>query len=115
MTGEPEPALGWVVPAASVVGMTLSAFPRRARARSSYPNQNIRVIVPFPIGSQTGLLERLVADELGRAWKKTLLVKDIAGAGANVGKSTVERSAPDGHTLLVVPLHLWLTPQPSKT
>lgn len=101
--GEPKQGLRWVLLAASVMGMTVSAFPGQARAQSSYPSQNVRVIVPFPAGSQTDLLARLVSDELGRSWKKTFLVENIAGAGGNVGTATVERSAPDGHTLLVVP------------
>ena len=77
------------------------AWASLARAQDAYPTQPVKIIVPFPPGSTTDTLARIVADQLGRKWDKAIVVENISGM--NIGAERVARSAPDGYTLMVSP------------
>ena len=77
------------------------AWATLARAQDAYPTQPVKIIVPFPPGSTTDTLARIVADQLGRKWDKAVVVENISGM--NIGAERVARSAPDGYTLMVSP------------
>ena len=68
-----------------------------------YPSRTVKLVVPSAPGSTTDILARLVADQLGRRWGKTVIVENIAGGSMNIGATSVARSAPDGYTLMVAP------------
>jgi tripartite-type tricarboxylate transporter receptor subunit TctC len=74
-----------------------------ASAQDAYPSRTVRVIVPSAPGSTTDMLARLVADQLGGAWGKPVVVENMAGGAMNIGSEHVARAAPDGHTLMVAP------------
>lgn len=79
----------------------LVAWPGLVRSQDAYPAQPVKIIVPFPPGSTTDTLARIVADQLGRKWDKAVVVENISGM--NIGAERVARSAPDGYTLMVSP------------
>jgi tripartite-type tricarboxylate transporter receptor subunit TctC len=75
-------------------------LPRVVRAQSGYPDQPIRLIVPFPPGG--------AFDTVGRPWAEriksllgTMVIENIGGAGGGVGAAQAARSRPDGYTLLL--------------
>jgi len=74
-----------------------------SRADDAYPSRVIKIVVPSAAGSTTDILARLVADQLGKAWNKSVVVENISGGAMNVGAEHVYRSAPDGYTLMVGP------------
>ncbi len=61
----------------------------------------MRIIIPFPAGSTTDTLTRIVADQLGRKWGKAAVVENVPGM--NVGAERVARADPDGYMLLASP------------
>jgi tripartite-type tricarboxylate transporter receptor subunit TctC len=61
------------------------------------------VVAPFPPGGPVDILARMVATGLGEQYKQAAVVDNRPGANGNIGIDLVKRSAPDGHTLLVVP------------
>jgi tripartite-type tricarboxylate transporter receptor subunit TctC len=67
----------------------------------SYPDRNIRLIVPFAAGGNADLNGRVVADVVHKALGQPVVVENRAGAGGGVGAEHVARAAPDGYTLLV--------------
>ena len=77
------------------------AWATLARAQDAYPTQPVKIVVPFPPGSTTDTLARIVADQLGRKWDRAVVVENISGM--NIGAERVARSAPDGYTLMVSP------------
>lgn len=79
----------------------LAAAP--ALAQADYPTKPVRVIMPFPAGSGTDSLARLISEQLTRKWGHAFTVDNMSGAGGNIGGQTATRAAPDGHTLLFVP------------
>lgn len=68
-----------------------------------FPSKPTKVIVPFPPGSLTDTLARMVAEKLQAKWGQPVLVDNRAGASGNVGADAVAKAAPDGYTLLFSP------------
>ncbi len=70
-------------------------------APSTYPERDVRLIVPFPAGGTTDIAARTVAAELGRDWGRAVVVDNKAGAGGNVGTAEAARAKNDGYTLIM--------------
>jgi tripartite-type tricarboxylate transporter receptor subunit TctC len=79
----------------------VAAWAGFTRAEENYPSQPVRIIIPFPAGSTTDTLTRIVADQLGRKWGKAAVVENVPGM--NVGAERVARADPDGYMLLASP------------
>ena len=61
------------------------------------------LVAPFPPGGPVDVLARLLADGLAAQYGTTAIVENKPGAHGNIGIDQVKRSAPTGHTLLVIP------------
>jgi tripartite-type tricarboxylate transporter receptor subunit TctC len=90
---------------ASAAGLLLSplaTIPRPASAQqaSSWPNQPLRLIVPFAAGGPTDVAARMLADELSKVLPQRSLVENRTGAGVVVGTDFVAKAPKDGYTLL---------------
>ena len=68
-------------------------------AQSAFPDQPIKLIVPFGPGGSTDLAARLIAEYAGRELGQSIIVENRAGAGGSVGMEYVAKSKPDGYTL----------------
>lgn len=77
------------------------ALPWSAVQAQSYPDRDVRLIVPFPAGGTTDIAARTVAAELGRDWGRGVIIDNKAGAGGNVGTGEAARAKNDGYTLLM--------------
>ena len=64
----------------------------------SYPNEQVKIIVPFGAGSVTDTLARVLADKLGPMWKQNVLVENRPGLP---GTTSVAKAPADGYTLMV--------------
>lgn len=76
------------------------AVPSLACAQK-YPSRPISLVVPFPAGSTTDLVGRILADRLKDAIGQSVVIDNRGGAGGMVGSEAVARAEPDGHTLLM--------------
>ena len=72
-----------------------------AAAGADYPSRPIRIVVPFEPGGGTDVLARIVGQRLGEKWGQAVVVENQPGASGGIGSKTVERSAPDGYTLVM--------------
>jgi|SRR3954466_3302170 tripartite-type tricarboxylate transporter receptor subunit TctC len=72
-----------------------------SQAGSDFPSKPVRLVVPFPAGGPTDLSARVVAQKLGEAWGKAVIIENRPGADTIIGAQAVARAEPDGHTLLV--------------
>ena len=82
----------------------------QSAASQTFPNRPIRIIVPFAAGGSVDTLGRLIAPKMGEALGTAVIVENRPGAGANIGADAVAKSAPDGHTLLLIPNALAIMP-----
>ncbi|MCX7364567.1 MAG: tripartite tricarboxylate transporter substrate binding protein [Alphaproteobacteria bacterium] len=85
----------------TLVALLLAASP--ALAQGTWPQKQVRVIVPFPGGGSNDTLCRIVAEKLGAAWNQPVIIDNRPGAGGNVGAEIAFRADADGHTLLCSP------------
>jgi tripartite-type tricarboxylate transporter receptor subunit TctC len=68
---------------------------------SAYPSKPIRLVVPFPAGTATDFLARLLAPALSESMSANVIVENVPGAGGTIGVDRVAKSAADGYTLLL--------------
>src|SRR5216683_4627678 len=66
-----------------------------------YPDQGIKIVVGFPPGVAPDITARLLADKLGEAWGKPVVVENVTGAGSNIATDRVAKATADGYTLLM--------------
>ncbi|QCI64562.1 tripartite tricarboxylate transporter substrate binding protein [Phreatobacter stygius] len=81
-------------------GPTFGSRPSLAQAASNqaFPNQMVRMIVPFSAGSMTDILARSLAEKLREKWGQQVIVENRPGIAGTGG---VARSTPDGLTLML--------------
>lgn len=85
------------------------ALPSPSQAQS-YPNKPVTIVVGYPAGGDTDVLARMVAEKLGPRLGQPVVVDNRTGAAGTIGASHVSRARPDGHTLLLVPNTIAITP-----
>jgi tripartite-type tricarboxylate transporter receptor subunit TctC len=81
-----------------------------ARAQANWPNQVIKIVVPFAPGSFTDVSARLVAQELTEQLGQSVIVENRGGAGGTAGTVLVVRAASDGYTLVLTDNSLSMSP-----
>src|SRR5580698_737759 len=65
-----------------------------------YPSRPIRVISPFPAGSASDNVARVVLDQVSQIIGQPLVVEARPGAGGVVGFADVAKADPDGYTVV---------------
>ncbi len=70
-------------------------------AAQSYPNKTITISIATAAGSAPDAIIRAMAQKMTEAWKQPVIVENRATAGGITAVTTVTKSPPDGHTLLV--------------
>ena len=64
-----------------------------------WPERSLRLVVPFPAGSSTDIIARIVAQKLSHRLGQQLVIENRAGASGNIGADAVAKAAPDGYTI----------------
>ena len=72
-----------------------------AAAAQPFPSRPIRMVVPFPAGSATDAIGRILAQPLSAAIGQPVLIDNKAGADGAIAGSEVANAAPDGYTILL--------------
>jgi tripartite-type tricarboxylate transporter receptor subunit TctC len=69
-----------------------------AQDAAKYPEQMVRMVVPFSAGSMTDLLARIIGENLAQRWKQQVVVENRPGLA---GTSSVAKGSADGYTLML--------------
>ncbi len=86
------------------VACCLSSMSYAQDAAADYPNNTIRIVIGFSPGGGSDVAGRAVADKLAEKWGKPVIVENKTGAQGNLAMAAVAKAAPDGYTLIVVPI-----------
>ncbi len=78
------------------------AGPARAQAAGdAYPNQPIKLMVPWPPGGGVDTTARMIARPLADRLGQSIVVDNRGGAGGNIGTELAARAKADGYNLLM--------------
>lgn len=83
-----------------LTSLSALAFPK------NYP---IRIVVPAPAGGALDIVSRLIANEMTKDMKHSVIVENRPGGRSSIAANAVSKSEPDGHTLLAISTSLAMT------
>ncbi len=72
-----------------------------AAAAQTWPARPIRAISPFPAGSASDTVSRVVLDQVSQLLGQPVVIETKPGAGGIVGFADVAKADPDGYTIVV--------------
>ena len=72
-----------------------------SRSAAAFPDQPIRIVVPFTPAGGPDIIARFLAEALPPRLGQSAVVENIPGASGNIGSNVVAKAKPDGHTLMV--------------
>jgi tripartite-type tricarboxylate transporter receptor subunit TctC len=81
-----------------------------AAVAQTYPDHNVRVLVPFGQGGPTDVIARVFAQKLSENLGHQFYVENVPGAGGNIGTAQAARAAADGYTILVTSTGFMVNP-----
>jgi tripartite-type tricarboxylate transporter receptor subunit TctC len=84
------------------LGVALAAVLAIALTSASaedWPTRPVRVISPYPAGSASDTVTRVVLDQASQIAGKPFVIEIRTGAGGSVGFGSVAKSTPDGYTV----------------
>jgi tripartite-type tricarboxylate transporter receptor subunit TctC len=76
---------------------SLPAAAQTTNTVQAWPTKPVTLVVPFPAGSASDVVARILSPRLGELLKKQVLIENVAGAGGSNGALRVARAAPDGY------------------
>ena len=71
----------------------------QTNTQTTWPDRPVRLIVPFPAGSATDVVSRLLAQKFSTRLGQQFVVENRAGASGAIGTDIVAKAAPDGTTM----------------
>jgi len=83
-----------------LVGGAVAALPLTLRPAYAWPDQSIRLVVPYTPATGPDMIGRFVAERLQPRLGQTVVVENVAGASGNIGSAVVARAKPDGYTIM---------------
>ncbi|MFO1081457.1 MAG: tripartite tricarboxylate transporter substrate binding protein [Reyranellaceae bacterium] len=84
----------------SAFGAAAMALATTASAQQ-WPQQPVKIIVPYVAGGAVDMMARVLADRLGARWKQPVVVDNKAGGSEIVAATFVKDAPPDGTTLFL--------------
>jgi tripartite-type tricarboxylate transporter receptor subunit TctC len=86
------------MPALTLLAAALCALALPAAAQSQCAN--LTIVAPFPAGSNTDAVARLVGERVGEALRRPVIIDNKPGAEGQIAAVEVRRAPPDGCRIL---------------
>jgi tripartite-type tricarboxylate transporter receptor subunit TctC len=86
---------------ASLAFAVAATSANHAARAADYPSRPIHLIVPYAAGGAADSIARILAKRIGKAIGQTIVIENRGGGGSIVGTEFVNKSEPDGYTLLL--------------
>lgn len=67
-----------------------------------FPTRPVRLVVPYPAGGANDIVARLLAPRMSEQLGQNVVIDNRGGGNTIIGSEIVARSAPNGHTLLII-------------
>jgi tripartite-type tricarboxylate transporter receptor subunit TctC len=97
-----------------LAALVIAAASISLASAQNFPNQTIKIIVPFTPGGSNDVVAREIATGLQARLKQTAVVENRPGGGGTIAYQFVAKSPPDGHTLMIAPASFTMGPHLSK-
>ena len=72
-----------------------------ARAETPFPSRPVHIFVPYAAGGGADSVARVIAKRVGETIGQPVVIENRGGAGSIIGTELVNKSDPDGYTLLL--------------
>src|SRR5437763_4194886 len=89
------------LPTVLLLALALASLAPGGAAAQNYPDRPIKIIVPIGPAGSYDIVGRLLADQLGKRLRQSVVVENSPGAGTIVGTQAAISAPADGYTLLV--------------
>ena len=83
-------------------GLSATALVPFSAKSQTFPSKPIRFVMPYAPGGSSEILARPIAQELTRNLGQSVFVDFKPGGGTTIGADFVAKSAPDGHTIVMM-------------
>lgn len=80
--------------------IAISTLISATAAIADYPTRAINMVIPYGAGGATDISARTIAEPLGDAVGKPLIMANVTGAGGATGSVAVQNAKGDGYTML---------------
>lgn len=73
----------------AALAATLTVMSGAQAFAQNYPSRPITLVVPFPAGSTTDLVGRILSEELSKVAGQQVIIDNRGGAGGEIGRAHV--------------------------
>ena len=99
-----------------LAALSLAVAASFGASAQTYPSKPVTIIVPFPPGGSSDMIGRALAQKMTGSLGQSVIVENKPGATGAIGATMVKNAAPDGYTLLVSSLAVFVVnPHLQKT
>jgi tripartite-type tricarboxylate transporter receptor subunit TctC len=81
---------------------TVAVFAVGLVSAQSYPNRQVRIVVPFPPGGTSDILARTIGARLGEPLGQPVVIENRPGANGSTATAALAAAKPDGQTLMMI-------------
>jgi len=92
--------LAWTAVPGAALAISVVALGAGSALAQTYPSKPVRIVLPFPGGSSTDVMMRVLGERLQERLGQPIVIDPRPGAGAVVATNYVKSQPADGYTLM---------------